>query len=187
MVFRKEAAGEINRSENRREQHSVGRSAQNYVWTLKTSSSTSAILEMPIGLAGWARTIWQVRRAVDLGLSARGRWRYQASSRYQRAEDLDELAFTHGNACRKTELFVANGADDSVLVFKATDEGDAAPIRVLKGPNTGIKHPPGIALDERLGEILSRAWETLRSRCFQLPPVATLSPCERFEGGPVVW
>ena len=53
----------------------------------------------------------------------------------------------------RQELFVANDADDSILVFRTSDRGDVAPIRVIKGPKTGIKHPPGIALDEKLGEL----------------------------------
>ena len=56
----------------------------------------------------------------------------------------------------RQELFVANDADDSVLVFRTTDKGDVAPIRVIKGPNTGIKHPPGITLDTETGRALCR-------------------------------
>jgi len=51
------------------------------------------------------------------------------------------------------ELFVANDADNSILVFRATDQGDVAPTRMIKGPKTGIKSPPGIALDSKMGEL----------------------------------
>jgi 6-phosphogluconolactonase (cycloisomerase 2 family) len=53
----------------------------------------------------------------------------------------------------RQELFVANDADSSILVFRTTDQGNAAPIRMIKGPKTGIKHPPGLALDAKLGEL----------------------------------
>ena len=53
----------------------------------------------------------------------------------------------------RQELFLANDADDSVLVFRTTDRGNAAPIRVIKGPNTGIKHPPGITVDTKRDEL----------------------------------
>src|SRR5262245_65711500 len=53
----------------------------------------------------------------------------------------------------RQELFVANDADDSILVFRTTDKGNVAPIRSIKGPNTGIKNPPGIAVDTKNGEI----------------------------------
>lgn len=36
---------------------------------------------------------------------------------------------------------------DSVLVFSTSADGDAAPIRVLKGPKTLIRYPNGVALD----------------------------------------
>ena len=53
----------------------------------------------------------------------------------------------------RQELFVANDADNSILVFRAADKGNVAPIRVIKGPKTGIKHPPGIAVDAEKGEL----------------------------------
>jgi DNA-binding beta-propeller fold protein YncE len=51
------------------------------------------------------------------------------------------------------ELFVANDADNSVLVFRVTDSGDVAPKRILKGPKTGIRHPTGIFLDLKNKEL----------------------------------
>lgn len=45
------------------------------------------------------------------------------------------------------ELFVANDADDSVLVFRATDSGDVAPTRILRGPRTGLRNPTGVSVD----------------------------------------
>jgi len=52
------------------------------------------------------------------------------------------------------ELFVANDADDSILVFRGTDSGNAAPIRVLAGPKTGIKNPTGIFIDPKNQELV---------------------------------
>ncbi len=51
------------------------------------------------------------------------------------------------------ELYVANDADDSVLVFRMTDSGDVAPTRVIKGPKTGIKNPTGIFVDLKNDEM----------------------------------
>ena len=51
------------------------------------------------------------------------------------------------------ELYVANDADDSALVFRTTDHGDAAPARVIRGPKTGVKNPTGIYLDDKHGEL----------------------------------
>ena len=54
---------------------------------------------------------------------------------------------------RRGELFVANDTGNSVLVFKADAAGDVAPIRVLKGPNTGLNSPAGIFLDTKNDEL----------------------------------
>ncbi|MBI4482590.1 MAG: hypothetical protein HY652_06835 [Acidobacteria bacterium] len=51
------------------------------------------------------------------------------------------------------ELFVANDAGDSMLVFSASASGDAAPIRVLKGPKTLIENPTGVYLDLKNDEV----------------------------------
>ena len=45
------------------------------------------------------------------------------------------------------EMAVANIGDSSVLVFARTANGNAAPIRVLLGPKTGINRPMGVAID----------------------------------------
>jgi hypothetical protein len=51
------------------------------------------------------------------------------------------------------ELYVANDADDSVLVFRETDNGDVAPLRVIKGPKSGVKNPTGIFVDKKAQEL----------------------------------
>ena len=51
------------------------------------------------------------------------------------------------------DLYVANDADDSVLVFRTTDHGDVAPRRVIKGPQTGIKNPTGVFVDLKNEEL----------------------------------
>jgi len=51
------------------------------------------------------------------------------------------------------ELFVANDTADTVTVFKADANGDVAPIRVLKGPNTLIKNPTGVSVDVKNNEL----------------------------------
>ena len=51
------------------------------------------------------------------------------------------------------ELFVANDVDSSILVFDADAHGNAAPLRVIKGPKTGIKNPTGVFLDAKNNEL----------------------------------
>lgn len=51
------------------------------------------------------------------------------------------------------ELFVANDAADSILIFRENDSGDAAPLRVVKGAKTGIKNPTGVFVDTKNQEL----------------------------------
>ena len=52
------------------------------------------------------------------------------------------------------ELYVANDAGDSILVFRETDNGDVTPTRVLKGAQTGLKNPTSLFVDTRNNELL---------------------------------
>jgi len=52
------------------------------------------------------------------------------------------------------ELFVANDADDSILVFRGSDNGNVAPLRTIKGSRTGIKNPTGIFVDTKNQEVI---------------------------------
>ena len=54
---------------------------------------------------------------------------------------------------RSNEIFVANDMGDSILVFPASADGDAAPIRVLKGPKSHIKNPTGVYVDVQNDEM----------------------------------
>ena len=51
------------------------------------------------------------------------------------------------------ELYVANDAGDSILVFRNTDQGDVAPTRIVKGPKTGIRNPTGVFVDLKNNEL----------------------------------
>ena len=52
------------------------------------------------------------------------------------------------------EVYVANDADHSILVFRVTDSGNVAPRRVLKGPKTQIRNPTGISVDTVNNELI---------------------------------
>lgn len=47
----------------------------------------------------------------------------------------------------RRELYVANDAGASVLVFDAAARGNAAPRRVLKGAHTGLANPTSVSID----------------------------------------
>jgi DNA-binding beta-propeller fold protein YncE len=51
------------------------------------------------------------------------------------------------------ELFVANDTGDSITVYRTTDTGDVAPIRVIKGPRSLVKNPTGVEVDLKNNEL----------------------------------
>jgi DNA-binding beta-propeller fold protein YncE len=53
----------------------------------------------------------------------------------------------------RNELFIANDGGNSVLVFDANASGDAAPLRVIKGPSSMVSNPTGIFLDKKNNEL----------------------------------
>jgi hypothetical protein len=79
---------------------------------------------------------------------------------------------------------VANDAGDAVLVFRTTDKGDTAPIRVIQGPNTGIKHPPGITVDEKRDELFVASMGNVSVRVFPVTANGNVSPLRIVRGGP---
>lgn len=44
------------------------------------------------------------------------------------------------------KIYVANETSDAILVFGRAAKGNASPIRIISGPNTGINTPDGMAL-----------------------------------------
>ena len=53
----------------------------------------------------------------------------------------------------RRELYVANDAGSSVLVFDAEAHGNAAPKRVLRGPGTGLANPTSVFVDTKNKEL----------------------------------
>ena len=57
------------------------------------------------------------------------------------------------------EIIVANSGDDSVPFFDKDASGDAAPVRVLKGPATKFKGPAGVSIDAKRNELWVASWD----------------------------
>jgi DNA-binding beta-propeller fold protein YncE len=51
------------------------------------------------------------------------------------------------------EIAVANNGDNSVLIFRRSAQGDAVPVRIIRGARTGIVSPMGVAIDAKNDEI----------------------------------
>jgi DNA-binding beta-propeller fold protein YncE len=84
----------------------------------------------------------------------------------------------------RQELFVANDADDSILVFRAADQGNVAPVRKIKGPKTRVKNPPGIALDEKLNELYVASMGTPTITVFPVTANGDVAPLRTIRGAP---
>ena len=52
------------------------------------------------------------------------------------------------------ELYVANPVTHEISGFRATDSGNVAPIRSLKGPHTQLSYPHGVFVDTKNDEVV---------------------------------
>jgi len=82
------------------------------------------------------------------------------------------------------EIFVANDADDSVLVFKITDSGDVPPTRVIKGARTRIKNPTGVNVDAVNNELWVARMGNYTATVFPLTANGNVAPVRQIRGGP---
>jgi DNA-binding beta-propeller fold protein YncE len=82
------------------------------------------------------------------------------------------------------EIFVANDADDSVLVFRVTDNGDVAPTRVIKGPRTQVLNPTGVALDPTNNEVWVASMGNYTLAAFPVTANGDVAPLRQIRGAP---
>ena len=82
------------------------------------------------------------------------------------------------------EIFVANDADDSVLVFRESDSGDVAPIRVIKGARAAVKNPTGLSVDEKNNELWVASMGNYTAAVFPLTASGNVAPVRQIRGGP---
>lgn len=82
------------------------------------------------------------------------------------------------------EIFVANDADDSVLVFRVTDNGDVAPTRVIKGPRTQVLNPTGVALDLVNDELWVASMGNYTITAFPIAADGDVAPLRQIRGAP---
>jgi hypothetical protein len=82
------------------------------------------------------------------------------------------------------EIFVANDADDSILVFRIADSGDAAPVRVIKGARTQLKNPTGLSVDVKNGELWVASMGNYTANAFPVTASGDVAPLRTIRGGP---
>jgi hypothetical protein len=68
-------------------------------------------------------------------------------------EDRTELADRRQRRSERGEVYVANDTADSITVYGPTANGDAAPIRTIKGPRSLVKNPLGVFVDVANDEV----------------------------------
>jgi DNA-binding beta-propeller fold protein YncE len=84
----------------------------------------------------------------------------------------------------REEIFVANDAGESILVFRLSDNGDVTPTRVLSGPRTGLNNPTGIALDRVNGELWVANMGNYNVTVYPLAAEGDVPPVRTIRGGP---
>jgi DNA-binding beta-propeller fold protein YncE len=84
----------------------------------------------------------------------------------------------------RNEIFVANDAGDSILVFPLDANGDVSPIRVLSGPRTGINNPTGIALDRVNGELWVANMGNYNATVYPVTAEGDVPALRTIRGGP---
>jgi DNA-binding beta-propeller fold protein YncE len=82
------------------------------------------------------------------------------------------------------EIFVANDADDSILVFRTSDRGDVAPARVIKGARTRMKNPTGVAVDAKNNELWVVSMGNYGATVYPIAANGDVPPLRTIRGGP---
>ena len=70
------------------------------------------------------------------------------------------------------------------MVCRPPDKCDVAPISETKCPKTGIKHPPGITLDTKLGEVYVANMGKHSITVFPVTANGDVAPLRTIRGGP---
>lgn len=84
----------------------------------------------------------------------------------------------------REEIFVANDAGESILVFRLSDNGDVTPTRVLSGPRTGLNNPTGIALDRVNSELWVANMGNYNVTVHPITAEGDVPPLRTIRGGP---
>src|SRR5207249_11419765 len=79
---------------------------------------------------------------------------------------------------------VSNDAEDSLLVVRAGEQGDAGRVRAIKGANPGIMKPPRIELDIKSGEVSVASMGSNAVLFFPVTADGDVKPLRLIRGGP---
>jgi hypothetical protein len=82
------------------------------------------------------------------------------------------------------EIYVANNAGSSLLVFGESDQGDVLPRRQIKGPKTGLKSPTGVFADIKNNEVWASNMGNSSARVFPLNANGDVPPLRIIRSAP---
>ena len=82
------------------------------------------------------------------------------------------------------EIFVANSGSSSILVFSRTASGNAAPIRKIEGPATGLKKPVGLFVDLKNDEVWATSPGEHTATVYRRTADGNAAPLRTLRGAP---
>src|SRR5262249_28314552 len=84
----------------------------------------------------------------------------------------------------REELYVANDGGNSILVFNTDASGDAAPIRVLKGPKTQLSYPSSVFIDLKHDELFIANFGNHKVTVFPRTASGDMAPIRTIRSAP---
>jgi DNA-binding beta-propeller fold protein YncE len=84
-------------------------------------------------------------------------------------------------------LWVGNDVGNSIVVFRGTDNGDVAPMKVIKGDKTGLDHPAGVSIDTKNREVWVSNMGNSSATCYSLDAEGNATPVRKIRSAPVGW
>ena len=95
-------------------------------------------------------------------------------------------AWGHATAHGFPDLYVANDEGQSLLVFHgATDNGDVAPARIIKGNNTHLSYPIGLTIDTKNKELWAVNLGNSSATVYSLAANGNVTPVRMIRGAPL--
>jgi 6-phosphogluconolactonase (cycloisomerase 2 family) len=82
------------------------------------------------------------------------------------------------------ELYVTNPVTNEILVFRAADNGNVAPIRVLKGSKTFLNVPNGVFVDTKNNELLVANYGNHSATVYPRTASGDMAPIRTIRGAP---
>ena len=70
----------------------------------------------------------------------------------------------------------------SILVFRRGDEGDAAPVRAIKGPKTRLSYPAGVFVDAKNKEVWASNLGNATATVYPLTAEGDAAPLRTIRG-----